>query len=106
MAGQVDNVCPDGPSCPDPDCQANRRAQGLIEGESLYRAVVRLGIPYASHYSDLYLPATQQVRELLKAHGITPGGWSAPSFTNQVEGGIWYDVAFKFDPYWEAKQKR
>jgi hypothetical protein len=65
---------------------------------SLYTDCLAAGIPWANHYSDLYIPATAQTRELLNKRGLT-----ATTFINQVEGGIWLDVPFAYDPYWQSK---
>lgn len=65
---------------------------------SLYTDMVELGVPISNHYSDLYVPATPETRALIKKHGRT-----AESFINQVEGGVWLDVPFAFDPYWERR---
>jgi len=74
--------------------------------ESLYAAVVRLGIEHDSHESDLYLPATDQVRELLTLYGIDPFSPSASQFRHQVTGAIWFDVCFRYDPWWAARAAR
>ena len=62
----------------------------------LYKDVVALGIPHTNHYSDLYLPNTDQVRGLLKKHDKR-----GSPFQNQVEGGTWLDVPFAYEPYWD-----
>lgn len=67
---------------------------------NLYEIVIQRGIPHANHYSDLYLPDTVEVRQLLKECGK-----AGSPFVNQVEGGIWLDVPFAYLPYWEAKAK-
>jgi hypothetical protein len=74
-------------------------------GPSLYDDVVRLGIKHASHYSDLYLPCTPEVIELLARHGKHVDGWNVSRFTNQVEGGTWLDVPFAYKPYWDSRSK-
>lgn len=66
--------------------------------DSLYEECVKLGIPTGNHASDLYIPVTDQTRELIKKHGHR-----ATTFTNQVEGGLWYDVPFAYVPFWENK---
>lgn len=67
---------------------------------SLYADCIAAGIPYHNHESDLYIPANDQTRALLKKHNL-----KAEAFTNQVEGGLWFDVPFQFLPYWEERQK-
>lgn len=67
----------------------------------IYNEVVRLGIPHSNHYSDLYIPSTDETRQLLKDCGIT----TARPFVNKVEGGIWFDVPFAYLPFWDKKAK-
>lgn len=66
--------------------------------KTLYETIVDLGIPHSNHYSDLSIPVTPQTTKLLKEYKA----W-ADTFTNQVEGGQWYAVAFAYDPYWAAR---
>lgn len=109
MTDQRDDVCPDGPACTDRDCRSIRKSKRLAvpePGPSLYDDVIAAGIQHASHYSDLYLPSTPEVRALLAKHGIKVNGHSASTFTNQVEGGTWIDVPFRFDPYWATRTNR
>jgi hypothetical protein len=104
----VDDVCPDGPACEHPECQAERVKRGIIAepGSSLYEDVIALGIKHANHESDLYLPDTEQVRALLLHHGKAVNGWTVQRFTNQVEGGPWLDVPFAYKPYWDTRRNR
>lgn len=64
----------------------------FVKETSLFKEVVELGIPYSNHYSDLYLPNTEQVRGLLKKYDKR-----GECFQNQVEGGIWIDVPFSYE---------
>lgn len=68
---------------------------------SLFTDVVEAGIPHASHESDLYLPDTSAVRDILVKHPA----WlcNIERFKNRVEGGSWIDVPFAYDPWWEAR---
>lgn len=67
---------------------------------SLYDEVKARGIPHSSHESDLYVPDTQEVRELLQKYGR-----KGVPFVNQVEGGTWLDVPFAYQPWWDAKNR-
>lgn len=67
---------------------------------SIFQDVKAAGIQFSSHESDLYIPVTPETMELLKKHGLY-----AETFTNQVEGGRWYDVPFAYEPFWEARNK-
>lgn len=64
----------------------------------LFNEVKALGIPYSSYATDLYLPDTKQVRDLLEKHGL-----KGSRFHNNVEGGIWIDVPFAYLPGWPGK---
>ena len=65
---------------------------------SLYTDLIDAGIPVSNWQSDLYCPVTPLTRELIKKHDKR-----ATTFKNQVEGGLWYDVPFAFDPFWERR---
>lgn len=66
---------------------------------SLYTDLIEAGQPVSNHESDLYCPVNDTTRALIKKHGIT----TATTFRNQVEGGLWFDVPFMFDPFWERR---
>ena len=70
----------------------------MITEKSLYAECVRRNIPMANHESDLYIPVTEETRELIKHFGC-----SHSTFTNQVEGGLWLDVPFAYLPWWERR---
>lgn len=71
---------------------------------SLFDEIKAAGIPFANHETDLYIPATEQTRAILAKYTLENG--NKTTFTNQVEGGLWYDVPFAYLPAWEAKTKR
>jgi len=62
---------------------------------TLYEEIVALGIEHDSHASDLYLPANEQTRELVRKHGV-----SASQFIDQITHTIWLDVPFSYDPFY------
>lgn len=68
---------------------------------SLYTDLVAAGIKVSSHSSDLYFPVSDDSRKILSAYPIQKG--NATVFTNQVEGGLWFDVPFAYEPWWEAR---
>ena len=67
---------------------------------SLYTDLIEAGQPVANHYSDLYCPVNEVTRALIRKHGGYDG---VSTFINQVEGGLWFDVPFMFDPFWEKR---
>ena len=81
----------------DSDCsRAFRDDDGL---RSIYDACLAAGVPMDSHESDLYIPVNETTTAILRRFGST-----ASTFTNQVAGGLWYDVPFAFLPWWEKRQ--
>lgn len=78
--------------------------------QTLYQRIVAAGIPHANHESDLYVPATPEVRKIIKEFNVEcrkPGFEVRPlAFKNQVEGGLWLDIPFAYDPWWEARLKK
>lgn len=69
-----------------------------MKTESLFNAVKRAGLEYASHETDLYLPDTQTVRDILAAFPTHKA--NATRFFNQITKTIWLDVPFAYDPAW------
>jgi hypothetical protein len=65
---------------------------------TIYQEIKATGTTIKNWQSDLYIPineiTTPIVNKYKKDLYIT-------TFTNQVEGGQWYDIAFAYDPYWE-----
>jgi len=68
---------------------------------TIYQKMKAAGVPIRSHYSDLYVPVNPTTRAILRESGRY-----CETFTNQVEGGLWFDVPMAFDPYWESREVR
>lgn len=49
----------------------------------------------ASHYSDLYVRAGAEAYAILRKHNTT-----IMTFRNNLDGELWYDVSFAYDPFW------
>lgn len=64
---------------------------------SIYEQMKAAGVPIASHYSDLYAKVTEESRAIVASYRFKA---NVTTFTNQVEGGLWYDIPFAFDPFW------
>ena len=71
---------------------------------NLYEAIKKAGIQIQNHYSDLYFPVTPESVAILAQYPAAKR--IATTFTNQVEGGLWYEVPFAFRPYWEERKSR
>jgi len=66
---------------------------------TLYEELKSKGIKISSHASDLYCPCTNETVEIIKRHKHC-----STRFINQVEGGVWIDVPFAYDPWWEVRR--
>lgn len=66
----------------------------------LFRLVERLGVPVANHYTDLYIPVNDLTRRILARYPLHQS--NATTFTNEVEGGRWFDVPFCYTPGWRS----
>lgn len=69
---------------------------------SIYKQMVDAGVQCQNHYSDLYVPINDVTRPIVAEW---PYRSLVKAFVNQVEGGVWYDIPFAFDPYWEKRGK-
>lgn len=67
---------------------------------NLYEAIKATGAKMDNHYSDLYAEATPEVMRLVKE-----SGYKFSTFISNIEGTLWVDVPFQFQPYWDEKQK-
>jgi hypothetical protein len=65
---------------------------------SLFDDIIAAGIQHNNHYSDLYIPDNKQTRAILERHPDQKNVSAA--FINQVEGGLWIDIPFAYDPFW------
>lgn len=67
---------------------------------SLFEEVISRGIPYEHHESDLYIPFTKETEKLVRNYNV-----SAERFISQIDGKVWFDIPFVYEPYWEKKQR-
>lgn len=74
---------------------------------TLYDEAVKRGIKIDHHESDLYLPATEEVRTLLIHYGHDRRGRMATAklFKSNFGDGMWYDVPFAYAPFWRERIK-
>ncbi len=68
---------------------------------SLYKELKAAGIETDNHESDLYVKDSPEAREIVHRHRP-----EAPrAFRSEVDGEIWLDVPFAFEPFWDAKAR-
>lgn len=76
-----------------------------IPVRSLFEECVRREIPIGSHCSDLYIKRTMESIELLKHYELEKK--NSTLFLSQIKGeGLWFDVAFAYQPYWDKMKKQ
>lgn len=66
---------------------------------ALFSRIVSAGIAYDSHESDLWLPDTPEVRQIMAGFPLEKS--QAVRFRSLVDGRYWLDVPFAYMPYWE-----
>ena len=68
---------------------------------SLYAALLEAGCRLDSHESDLYVEASAVATMILRRY---PTQWeNARGFTSELDGRLWYDVPFSFEPFWTRR---
>ena len=63
---------------------------------SLYTDLIAAGVPISHWQSDLYAPVNDTVKEILSRYP----NQSRSVFKNQIDGKLWYDFPFQYDPFW------
>ena len=76
---------------------ATQRAKGQ-DAMSIYSEMIAAGVQCESHESDLYVPVNDTTRAIVERFEFEN---KVRTFANQVEGCLWHDIPFAFDPYWE-----
>ncbi len=69
---------------------------------SVYQKAKAAGLQIDSHESDLYLKDSPEAQKILREENAT----TARRFISQVDGLMWWDVPFEFDPFWERVANR
>ncbi len=70
-------------------------------GPTVYERLTAAGVPTDNHESDLYALATPVSRAI-----VAESGRSAATFRSAVDGKLWLDIPFAYDPFWESKAGR
>lgn len=68
---------------------------------SLYSELLAAGVEMGNHYSDLYVKASPASLGIILRHRapVNP-------FRSNIDGSMWYDVPFAYDPYWAVRLQR
>lgn len=73
---------------------------------TLYQQLVEAGVEISNHYSDMYVKATPESTSIINKFRSDGNLFSSVRFKNNIDGTMWYDIPFLYDPYWEEKSKR
>jgi len=61
--------------------------------KTLFEEVKEKGILFGHYESDLYIPVTEETKELVK-------GYRAEIFVSNIDHKQWFNVLFMYDPFW------
>lgn len=67
---------------------------------TLYQELKAAGCEIDNHESDLYFRATKEAEAIMRKHPC-----NARRFVSQIDGALWWEAPFMFDPFWEAKAR-
>jgi hypothetical protein len=87
-----------------PDEEEYRWGDAPKEEETvdLFEQIKAAGIPFDNHESDLYVLVTPGSRKIIaEACRLN----DASTFISQLDGKLWYDVPFAYQPFWDAKAR-
>ena len=65
---------------------------------SIYQDLKAAGVPMDNHESDLYAKVTPDSVRIVESHGR-----SHSRFRSEIDGEMWFDIAFAFEPFWDSK---
>lgn len=86
--------------------EPNQNKQNIMtkDTRTLYHRLLDAGIKTDNHYSDLHFPSTSTTRRIISESlrdGVIP---NVPvAFTSELDGGVWYEAAFEYQPFWNRK---
>jgi len=78
------------------------QAQGDAKMRNLYQRLTEAGIETDHHESDLYVRATPEAFKILREEKRA----GCYTFRSQLDGKLWVDVPFAYQPFWDAVQNR
>lgn len=80
-------------------------ARNRVSSLTLYQLLTAHDIDHHHHESDLYVPANELTAELI-AEWETANRCrvECSEFWNAVDGGLWLDLPFQYDPYWQRSR--
>lgn len=77
---------------------------GGLDETSVYQRLLAAGCTLDHHESDLYVKATDEARRIIASLPCVRA--TARTFTSQIDGTLWFDLPFMYDPFWQARRSR
>jgi hypothetical protein len=78
---------------------------------SIYQQLVAAGVEIDHHESDLYCPVNEVTKAIVEEGQYRSGDYgdyllkrAVSTFNSQIDGTLWYDIPFAYDPFWEKKE--
>ena len=66
--------------------------------KSIYQAMKEKNVPTYSHESDLYVPITDDSREVVRTYFFLK---NVTLFTSPIDGKGYFDIPFAYDPWYD-----
>lgn len=79
------------------------RADAGLLAMAIYEDLIAAGVPTDHHESDLYALVTPESRALVAAYEYR---CHVQTFVSQVDGRLWYDIPFAYQPFWDRVRQR
>ena len=71
---------------------------------SIFQRLQASGCTMDNHESDLYVKLDGIARGILQTWCAESGHNHYKQFRSEVDGAMWAELPFRFDPYWENRQ--
>jgi len=69
----------------------------------IYNELKKENVPIGSHESDLYCKVTKVSKKIVERYVLKR---SVRSFKNQIDGSLWFDIPFEYEPYYSRLNKK
>lgn len=72
--------------------------------KTLYEALRDAGVPLDHHESDLYAKVTDASRAIIGTY-IKSAPLISSTFRSRLDGELWFEIPFAYQPWWEARAR-
>jgi hypothetical protein len=70
---------------------------------SIYTELLEKGVALDHHATDLYAKVTPASRAIVEAYEFRN---NVKTFTSQIDGELWYDIPFAYEPEWNRTRQQ